>query len=148
MIERFRMWLHRECRLERSNASALISVGEQLAALTQSCRQLAAAVIDRPAVVTVLVMGHAGKAGVPGGVPLIYTSSARVGRRGEPALTVDIYRPMFDCSVVVICDLERVDVRGIFLGTDVLVMTGPIAYFKEVTPGTAVRVISELREAG
>ena len=148
MIERFRTWLHRECRRQAGTAGALLEVGARLGELGRYCRELTAAVVDQPAHVTVLVMGYADDAGAGRGVPIIFATAARVGRRGAEPIKVEVYRPLVDCRVVVLADLERVDVRGIFRGTDVLTMTGPLAFFASILPGELVRVIVELREAG
>jgi hypothetical protein len=158
MIERFRTWLHRDCRRQRGTADALLEIGARLGELGRYSRELAAAVIERPAFVTVLVIGDeersptrtahtAGEKSEPG-APIIFASSGKVPARGGQPISVEIHRPLAECCIVVLADLERVDVRGIFYGADVLTMAGPVAFVKYVAPGHVVRVLCELRGVG
>ena len=153
--ERFRGWLHRDCRTRLDWVNALAAVSARLSELGKYCHDLTAAVVDQPAHVTVLVIGckpetigagH-GYEGAGRGAPIIYATAARVGRRGAELINVEIHQPIVDCCVVVLADLERVDVRAIFRGTDVVTMAGPVGFFAEIRPGELVRVSAELREA-
>lgn len=150
LIERFRAWLHRDCRRGRGTADALLEVGARLGELGRYSRELAAAVIERPAFVTVLVIGVDAQSPLnpDGRTPIIFASTKRVEGRGGQPISVDIHRPLVQCSVVVLADLERVDVRGIFSGSDVLTLAGPVAFVQSLPVGQLVRVACELRGVG
>lgn len=59
------------------------------------------------------------------------------------------HRPVRNLQVVVFCDLDRVDVRNIFVGTDVLANSvdsgSPIAWKEELLPGILVRAMVQRR---
>lgn len=144
-------WLHRECRRGQAYADILLQVGGRLGDCAAAVNALAVEVRKpAPAFVTVLVIGT----DAPGReeaadaftCPIIFATSAKVRGRGSEPIAVDIHRPMKNCQIVVLADLERVDVRGIFCGSDVLTMTGPLAYCESIQPGVLVRVVCELRE--
>jgi hypothetical protein len=145
MIERFRHWLHRECRLERSNASALISVGEQLAALSGGMLMLRQAFERVPERVTVIAYGQREAGESP-----IVVDSKTVRLRGErtETITLETHFPIELFQVVVLADFDRVELAGLFHRTDLMGMQSPIAFGKAWHPGEHVRALVRRLEVG
>lgn len=144
--ERFRAWLHRECRLERSNASALLSVSEQLGALSGGVLLLRQALEKGPPErVTLIAFGE--RAGEP--EPLIVVDSKTVRLRGDATETITLttHFPVQSFQVVVIANLDRVELRGLFHRTDLMGMESPIAFGKSWVPGELVRAVVQRRDA-
>jgi len=145
MINRFRKWLHRDCLLERGTASALISVGEQLAALSGGVLLLRQALERVPERVTVIAVGSR----EAGGPPLIVDSKT-VRLRGErtETITLETHFPIAAFQVVVLADFDRVELRGLFLRTDLIGMQSPIGFGQEWRPGEHVRAVVARLEVG
>lgn len=136
MINRLRDWLHRECRREQGLAGALLEVGQHLAGLSETVR----AVINRPEVVTVIAYGERD------GFGLVTVDSEKV-EVGEKARTIELenHWPVKRFHVVVLANLDRVDIRGVFRGVDLLSMVGPVTFGETWELGQKVRVVVELR---
>lgn len=153
--ERLRAWAYR-LGFELVTRDGLINVSARLGECVDAINGLGAYVRSwqerrPPSFVTVLVIGVDAQSPVTpdGRTPIIFAATKRVEPRGgEPMISVDIQRPLVHCSVVVLADLERVEVRGIFAGTNVLTMAGPAAFVESLTVGQIVRVACELREPG
>lgn len=159
VIDRFRKWLHRGCQLERGTASALLSVGEQLAALSGGMLLLRQGLEKVPERVTVIAFGtRAPGLEMVGNVevvtttpdPLIVVDSKTVRLRGTAAetITLETMFPVQSFQVVVMADFDRVELRGLFLRTDLIGMASPIGFGKEWRPGEQVRAIVARREVG
>lgn len=152
--ERLRAWTYR-AGLELVTRDGLANVSARLVELVDAINGLGAyvrvwrdAVQRSPSFVTVLVIGVDAKTPLTpdGRTPIIFAATGRVPARGGNPISVEILRPLVHCSVVVLADLERVDVRGLFIGSEVLTMVGPVAFFESATPGYQVRALCELRE--
>jgi hypothetical protein len=145
MIERFRNWLHRECRLERSNASALISVGEQLGALSGGVLLLRQAFERVPERVTVIAYGQREAGESP-----IVVDSKTVRLRGErtETITLETHFPIDVFQVVVMADFDRVELAGLFHGANLMGMQSPIAFGKSWKLGEYVRAVVRRLEVG
>jgi hypothetical protein len=171
MINRFRKWLHRDCQLERGTASALMSVGEQLAALSGGVLLLRQALERVPERVTVIAFGQRAPsatgavdlvrrvtredsqiAAVPvvDSQPLIVVDSKTVRLRGErtETITLETHFPVAAFQVVVLADFDRVELRGLFLRTDLIGMHSPIGFGQEWRPGEQVRAVVARLEVG
>jgi len=145
--ERFRAWLHRECRLERQYASALLNVGEQLGALSGGVMLLRQVLQQGPPErVTLIAFGE--RAGEP--QPLIVVDTKTVRLRGDASETITLttHFPVQSFQVVLIANLDRVELRGLFHRTDLMGMESPIAFGKSWAPGELVRAIVQRREVG
>jgi hypothetical protein len=171
VINRFRKWLHRGCQLERGTASALLSVGEQLAALSGGMLLLRQGLEKVPERVTVIAFGTRA-ASATGAVdlvqrvtrderqiaavpvveaePLIVIDSKTVRLRGTATetITLETMFPVQSFQVVVMADFDRVELRGLFLRTDLIGMASPIGFGKAWGPGEHVRAIVARREVG
>jgi hypothetical protein len=80
--------------------------------------------------------------------PLTAGTTARVRRDNVHMLELTTHTPMRFCRVTVFADLERVDVGGIFVGSDYMhaaLGTCPIAFVPEWPVGVWLRVQASLR---
>lgn len=153
--DRVRAWLYR-AGLRVVPVDDLANIGARLVELVDAVNGLGAyvrgwreALQRAPSFVTVLAIGVDAKspATPDGRTPIIFSASSRVPvRGGGNPITVEIIRPLVHCSVVVLADLDRVDVRGVFVGSKVLTLASPIAFVDSLTVGEHVRVACELRE--
>ena len=151
---RVRAWLYR-AGLRVVPVDDLANIGARLREVVDAVNGLGAyvrgwreAVQRAPSFVTVLVIGvdAESRAEPDGRSPIIFSTAARVTARGGQPISVEILRPLVHCSVVVLADLERVDLRAILQGTHALSMGSPITFSQSLSPGEHVRVICELRE--
>lgn len=156
--ERFRAWLHRDCRRERGVADALLEIGGRLGELGRYCHELTKAVVERPERVTVIVFGL--RAGADLGAEaagvevlnlrewfVVDSKSVRVGQKSE-RIDCTSYFPIQSFQVLVLANLERVEILGVFKGRDLLAMASPVAYGTDWHLGVNVSVLCSLREAG
>jgi hypothetical protein len=153
MIERFRTWLHRDCRRARGTADALLEVGARLGELGRYCHELTRAVVERPELVTVIAFGQGdemrGVERVQSDAWFVVDSKKlEVKPGGSQTIDLNSNFPIRAFQVVVMANLDRVDIRGVFQSTNLLAMASPIAYGKDWQLGSLVRVVVQLREAG
>lgn len=84
--------------------------------------------------------------------PLIVVDSQTVRLRGETTetITLNTYFPIRTFQVVVLANFDRVELRGVFHGPNLLGIgqQSPICYGKHWMPGEYVRAIVSRREAG
>lgn len=68
-------------------------------------------------------------------------------RASNTDLTVEPMRPLEAATLVVLADLERVSVNGLFVGVDCVVLGSPVGFYSQViTPGVKVRAMVSRRE--
>lgn len=135
MINRFRNWLHRDCRRENGLTNALMAIGGRLAELSQLLQQ------ERPELVTVIAFGE--RDGF--GLVTVDSKKVAVGAEGSTTIELENHWPVKRFHVVVLANLDRVDIRGVFRGVDLLSMVGPVTFGDDWQLGAKVRVVVELR---
>ena len=161
MIKRFRAWLHRDCATVdavealRGNAGALQALAGMVSMWT-------ARMLERPERVTVIVfVQRAAPAPLEGdetsrnGVTatlqrewiVVDSKTVRVGSKSE-RIDCTSYFPIASFQVLVLANLDRVDILGVFKGRDLLAMASPVAYGEDWHLGVNVSVLCSLREAG
>jgi hypothetical protein len=145
--ERISAWVHRECRRDRGITSALLTVGEQLGALTGGFAALRRSLESVPQRVTVIAYGQR-----EAGEPTIVVDSKTVrlqGERNGETITLEALFPIRAFQVVVLADFDRVEVQGVFHRTDLLGAQSPIAFGKAAwNPGEQVRAVVRRLEVG
>lgn len=105
-----------------------------------------------PAFATLLVIGKAygsysDKKGVGEPFMTSWAASQRVAEgRNATMVKVAPMRPLEACTAVVLADLERVEVQGLFVGLDCITLGAPVGFFELVTPGQEVRAMLLRRE--
>jgi hypothetical protein len=147
LINRFRKWLHRDCQLERGTASALLTVGQELAALSGGMLLLRQAFERVPERVTVIAFGQ--REAEAGEVPIVVDSKT-IRLRGDRSetITLETHFPIARFQVVVIANFERVELGGLFHRTDLIGMQSPVGFGKLWHPGEQVRAIVRRLEVG
>lgn len=152
--ERFRAWLHRDCRRERGMVGALLEVGGQLAELSRYSRELTAAVVERPELVTVIAYGMRGPG--PGGATLggfhpglnwvvVDSKKVEVKPGGMQTIELECIFPIQDFQVLVLANLDRVDIQCVAKASTVLAIGSPVVLGRDWLLGQRVRVVVELR---
>jgi hypothetical protein len=171
MINRFRKWLHRDCQLERGTASALLTVGQELAAVSGGLLLLRQAFERVPERVTVIAFGQripsatgavdlvrrvtredSQIAAVPvvDSEPWIVVDSKTMRLRGDRSetITLETHFPVAPFQVVVLANFERVELAGLFHRTDLIGMQSPVGFGKLWHPGEQVRAVVRRLEVG
>lgn len=147
MIQRFRRWLHRDCQLERGTASALLTVGQELAALSGGMLLLRQSLERVPERVTVIAFGQ--REAEAGEVPIVVDSKTiRLAGERTETITLEANFPIARFQVVVIANFERVELAGLFHRSDLIGMQSPVGFGKNWGPGEQVRAIVRRLEVG
>lgn len=79
--------------------------------------------------------------------PTALAASKRVAAgRSSTMIEIEITAPLESCTAVVLCDLERVEVNGLFIGANVVNLGSPVGMFDSVVPGYRFRAMLNQRE--
>jgi hypothetical protein len=132
----------------------LANISARLGELGRYAHELARAVIEAPAVVTVIVFGyrdgqtHMVERERRDSEPvLVVVDSATRAVKYDQTETIELRAnfPVRDFQVVVLADLQRLDEIKIFHGPNLMAWTSPVGFGSELQVGEIVRVICRTR---